>query len=125
MTSRLAEPVIDALWALHAKAMWQPGEDVANLEACKATGHLHPEATLNEIDEMIEDEAVADINRVFYDHAESEPRGIIVFRRVGHNWIIRFTMDGTVEATRPLLDANAYLARRNIEYLGTVGELLG
>ncbi|MBN1286031.1 MAG: hypothetical protein JXB47_11590 [Anaerolineae bacterium] len=118
------QAVADAIWALHAMVRWAPGEDITNLEACKASGRLHPGATLTDQLTMIEDEIVVDDNLVFYYHDASEPRGVIVFRRAGRDWIIRFTLDGVIETARPLLEVPAYLAQSQLERLGTVGELL-
>ena len=124
LTSAELERLLDALDKVRERVQWRTGKDVVHLDKRRRMGHLAPDASLADYDQII-CEVLRDGQNIVYLY---EVRGdhYYAVRAVTLEpvWLVIFGANGLMETAFPPAEVEDYLQRRGFILLGRMEEVL-
>ena len=121
---RLREQIAAAIRQIRAEIRWKPGKDVEHLRTRIHYGHLPPDATLDDYEEIIATILHDPDATVFAFIWKNDVYPTIVAKYRGRQWLVMFSLSGVMETAFPPTDPDEYLADPRFQYVGAVQELL-
>lgn len=102
---------------------WKPGSAERHLRTRKKRGHLPPDAILDDYHAIIEEVLTTDEAAVYlFSYDEAYPTVVALLHK--RHWLVMFSMAALMETAFIVEKPNSYLKKSNVEYMGTLQEVL-
>jgi len=102
---------------------WKPNSAVRHLKKRKNRGHLETNATLDTYHAIIHQVINAAEAHVYLFHYSEDYPAMVTLLGERH-WLVMFSIEGIMETAFMVKRPNTYLNKSNVEYLGTLEEIL-
>lgn len=117
------QDILEAVKALRAQIRWKPNSAMYHLQKRKARGHLPPNATLedyeNIISKVLHDKS-AKVYRYWYNRV---PYVTLTAAVHDKQWLVMFTHEGILESCFVLERTERYMNKPGFEWIGRLGEV--
>ena len=102
---------------------WKPGSAARHLRTRKRRGHLSADATLDDYHAIIQDVLTTDEAAVYlFSYDEAYPTVVTLLHK--RHWLVMFSLTGVMETAFIVEKPHSYLNKSNVEYMGTLQEVL-
>ncbi len=125
LPDELRDKIIVALKSVQKDVRWKPGKGHEHLQTRKRYGHLAPNATLEEYNEIIQTLMNSETAELYiYVWQEDNLYPTVVSTYDQKVWLVMFSLSGVLETAFPPTSPQEYLSDRRFHDQGSVQEFL-